>query len=74
MKRIIFKYRSSKYKRFTGGLLFAVIAVIALALCQIGIAGNEEQITVVMHFCVAVLSMLMGFVTMFRDNKYPKQI
>jgi phosphomevalonate kinase len=74
MKRIIFKYRSSKYRRFTGGLIFAVIAVIALALCQLSIIDNQEQMTVVIYFCIAVISMLMGFVAMFRDSKAPKQI
>jgi len=68
MKRIISKYRSSKFKRFANGLLFAAISAMALALCKLGIIYNQELIIVLMHFCLAILSMTLGFVSMFYES------
>lgn len=69
MKKFIQKYRFSKYKRFTSGLLFAVIALIALYLCICDIynqvvSGGE----IILPFVVAILSMSLGFLAMFHKN------
>ena len=43
MKNIVYKYRISKFKRFTSGLLFAIIAIIALILCLVDISNNSTK-------------------------------
>lgn len=65
MKKYISKIRSSKFKRFAEGFLFAVISVIALLLCQSAIYNNQKQLIVLTYYAIAVLSMAMGFVAMF---------
>jgi hypothetical protein len=72
MKRIVYKYRVSKFKRFTEGLLFAVISAIAFALCLAGISSGAAQEDIIVPFCFGGISMLMGFVSMFRRNELPK--
>jgi hypothetical protein len=74
MKRIVIRYRCSKYRCFTGGLLFALISGLSLLLCFSGI--NNHKVTgfeVVIPFFIAVFSMILGFVTMFRHNYVSKE-
>ncbi|MDF2539348.1 MAG: hypothetical protein K0S76_2369 [Herbinix sp.] len=69
MKRIVQKYRICKFKRITDGLVFAVISVIALTLCLTDILDHTTSLyDIILPFVVAVISMLMGFVVMFREN------
>ena len=69
MKRMIQKYRFSKYKRFTNGLLFAVISMTALYLCISDIYGKtENSFEIMFPFVVALISMFLGFLTMFHSN------
>ena len=73
MKRLVTKYKVSKYKRVTSGLLFAFITVIALALCLIEItAHTETKADILLPFAISIVSMLMGLVSMFynKDEKY----
>ena len=74
MKRIICRYQSSKFKRFVSGLLFAVIALIALGLCQTGISAKQEQFVIFIYFAIAILSMTMGFISMFHEKKNVKHL
>jgi choline-glycine betaine transporter len=74
MRRIVYRYRISKFKRFTNGLLFALISVAALMLCLTDISNPATaQVEIILPFSVAILSMLMGFITMFRNNEVPKE-
>ncbi len=69
MKKIVIRYRCSKYRRFTGGLLFALISGMSLLLCFSGIYKYQDTgFEVVFPFFVAVFSMILGFITMFRRN------
>jgi hypothetical protein len=69
MKKIVQKYRFSKFRRFTNGLMFAIISVIALTLCLIDISDHSASMTeIILPFATAVISMLMGFLTMFRED------
>jgi hypothetical protein len=74
MKKIVHKYRVSKFKCFMSGMLFAVISVIALALCLTDIykqtAVNTE---IILPFTIAIISMLMGLFSMFKNNEVPKE-
>lgn len=74
MKKIMHRYNTSKYNRFTGGLLFAVISIIALILCISDISDNPaSKAEIVIPFIIAVVSLLSGFVIMFRRNEIPKE-
>ncbi len=69
MKKIVKKYQISKFRCFLNGLTFAMITVIALVLCLININGHTEvKGEVLLPFVIAIISMLMGFITMFRSN------
>jgi uncharacterized membrane protein YtjA (UPF0391 family) len=72
MKRMVYRYRFSKFRCFLNGLIFAVISMIALLLCLSDIskaAGSE----VILPFFIAIISMLLGIVSMFRDNGLRKE-
>lgn len=70
MKKIVHKYRKSKFKRFTEGMLFAIISVIALTLCLTDISDiATSQIDIILPFCIAIISLLLGFNAMFRKNE-----
>lgn len=72
MKRIVYKYRISKYTRFTEGLLFAVIAGVALMLCLAQISADAAFGDILLPFGIGIISMLMGFISMFRRREIPK--
>ncbi|MGB4659666.1 MAG: hypothetical protein WBI07_10820 [Mobilitalea sp.] len=75
MKKIVKRYQISKFNRFTNGLIFAVIAIIALSLCLIDIVNNNSsQTAVILPFGIAIISMLFGFYAMFRNNTVIKEI
>jgi hypothetical protein len=73
MKRLVYKYRTNKFKRFTEGLLFAVITMIALSLCLTAILNHTAQEEIILPFCMAIISMLMGIVAMFGRSEIPKE-
>jgi lipopolysaccharide export LptBFGC system permease protein LptF len=73
MKRIVYKYRISKFKRFAEGLLFAVLTVIALALCLAAISRNTTDTIIILPFCAAIVCMLMGLRSMFFNSEVPKE-
>ena len=74
MKKIVIRYRYSKYRRFTGGLLFALISTVSLLLCFSGIYEyHDTGFEVVLPFFIAIISMILGFVTMFRQNYVTKE-
>lgn len=73
MGKIVRKYRISKFKRFLNGLLFALISGAALWLCiseKSDYPGARAEIIV--PFLVAVISIILGFVTMFRQPEATK--
>lgn len=69
MKKIVIRYRCSKYRSFTGGLLFALISCVALLLCFSGLEKYQDTgMRILVPFIVAIISMVLGFVTMFRRS------
>ncbi|MDD3174803.1 MAG: hypothetical protein PHF63_14310 [Herbinix sp.] len=74
MKKIVHNYRISKYSRFTSGLLFAVISAVALILCvSYTYSQTNSRFGISLTFAIAIFSLLMGMVSMFRNNEVPKE-
>lgn len=74
MKKIVYKYQVSKYRRFTNGLLFASITLAALVLCLIDIFDHSiDKADIILPFCIAIISMTLGFISMFGDNGVPER-
>ncbi len=74
MKKMMTRYRCSKYRSFTGGLLFALISCVALLLCFSGLKGyqNTGINHILLPFIIAIISMILGFVTMFHHSYVTK--
>ncbi|WP_197661703.1 hypothetical protein [Mobilitalea sibirica] len=72
MKKLVLKYRISKFKCFANGLLFAGITLIALILCVSDLTNNTSSKHAMFPFMIAIISLLMGFVTMFYHRKQPR--
>ncbi len=74
MKNIVYRYQISKFKRFANGLMFALISIIGLSLCLVDIFNNTiVSAGIFFPFSIAILSMLMGLVTMFKNQEVPKR-
>ncbi|MDF2943726.1 MAG: hypothetical protein K0S01_2584 [Herbinix sp.] len=74
MKKIVYKYKISKFKRFTSGLLFAIISTIALTLCLTDIPQpSASQAEIILPFMIAIISMFLGLFSMFRDGEVRKE-
>ncbi len=70
MKKIVYKYRISKFKRFANGLLFAIISCTALILCFSGKTADPIPKTdILLPFTIAAISLILGFFTMFHQEK-----
>jgi hypothetical protein len=74
MRKLIYQYNNYKYKRFTNGLLFAVISSTALLLCLSGIYfRTADRFHIMLFFAVAAVSLFMGLYSMFCKNKNAKE-
>jgi hypothetical protein len=73
MGKIVKKYRFSKFKRFADGLMFALISSVAIWLCINGMSDYPDaRSEIILPFIVAVISMILGFVTMIRHPEPAK--
>jgi hypothetical protein len=54
------------------GLIFAIISIIALTLCVLNILDNTNT-HIILPFLIGVISMTLGFCTMFWERSTPKQ-
>lgn len=71
MRRIVNQFKISKFKRITEGLIFAVISCISIILCLLYISNSKAtNMEIFVPFIIALISLLLGFVTMFRDYSY----
>lgn len=69
MKKIVRRYRISKFKCFMNGLTFALLSVAALTLCLTNMNNLQDtKAAVILPFFIAVLSIVLGFVTMLRTG------
>lgn len=73
MKKIIRKYRFSKFKRFMNGLVFAIISSVALFHCLSYMEQPaSSQINILMNFFIATVSIGLGLFSMFYSRKTRK--
>lgn len=69
MKKLMNKYRYSKFKRCANGLLFALISTISLAHCLSELMDKKSASAgTVLPFIIAIVSLLIGLVSLFREN------
>ncbi len=74
MRRMVYRYRISKFKRFMNGMVFGLISIIALLLCMSDISSySTMRSDVILPFFVAIVSMLLGLFSMLRDQTRPKE-
>ncbi len=74
MKRMVYRYRISKFKRCMNGMIFGLISIIALALCMSDISqSTSTEPGIVLSFFIAIVSMLLGLFTMLRDQTVSKE-
>jgi predicted permease len=66
------KYQLRKFKRFASGLIFAIISTIALVLCLADMNANSQS-RMFLCFSIAAVSLLMGLISMFRNDEAPKE-
>ena len=73
MKKMVNRYRISKFHRFMNGLVFGIISVIALLLCLSSITVYQSSDTnVILWFLISICSMLLGLFSMFRTKEGQK--
>lgn len=74
MRRMVKKYKFSKFKCFLNGLIFASISLISLLLCMSEITVySAEPAEVIPPFFIAIISMLLGLFSMFYNNNIGKE-
>ncbi len=70
MKKMVNRYKISKFKRFLNGLVFGIISVIALLLCLSSITVyRSTDANVILWFFLSIFSMLMGLFSMFKTKE-----
>jgi hypothetical protein len=73
MKKMVNRYRISKFHRFMNGLVFGIISVIALLLCLSSITVYQSSdANVILWFLISICSMLLGLFSMFRTKEGQK--
>lgn len=74
MRRVVYRYKISKFKRCMNGMMFALISIIALLLCMSDISRNTaSQYEVILPFFIAIISMLLGLFTMLHETGKTKE-
>lgn len=74
MRKVVYRYKISKFKRCMNGMMFALISIIALILCMSDIShSTSTQLEVILPFFIAIVSMFMGLFTMLHDNGRTKE-
>lgn len=67
MKKIWRSYRINKFRCFVNSMAFAIITAMALYLCIMNIYSKTETNTaILLPFFTAILSIILGVITMFR--------
>lgn len=74
MRRMVKKYKISKFKCFMNGMIFASISLISLILCVSEITVySAEPSEVILPFFIAIISMLLGLFSMFYNKNISKE-
>ena len=74
MRKMVNRYKISKFKCFMNGLTFALISLTAVALCfyELSVYSDGES-QALLTFFIAMISMLLGLFTMFRKKNIHKE-
>lgn len=73
MRNFMYKYRSNKFRCFLNGLIFALLSIIAMYLCvNFLMDKTATRLDVLFPFILSVISMLLGFISMFRINAFSR--
>ncbi|MDF2486530.1 MAG: hypothetical protein K0R46_2698 [Herbinix sp.] len=74
MKRMVYRYKISKFNRFMNGMVFALISMIALILCMSDITqSSANESGVIFPFFISIVSLSLGLFTMLRDKQIRKE-
>lgn len=69
MKRMVYRYRISKFKRCMNGTIFGLISFVALVLCMSDLTRySSTEAGVVLPFFIAIVSMIMGLFSMLHGQ------
>ena len=69
MKRMVYRYKISKFKRCMNGMIFGFISIVALLLCLSDLSHYTSATTeVILPFFIAIVSMILGLFTMLREQ------
>ncbi|NLO08325.1 MAG: hypothetical protein GX129_00430 [Clostridiales bacterium] len=75
MRNFLSKYRTSKFRCFLNGLIFAGFSMIAMFLCvNFLMDKSATRIEVLIPFALSIISMLLGFASMFKTERLSKNI
>lgn len=67
MRNLIGRYRSSKFRCFLSGLVFAILSLGAMFLCVTLLTDKTAtRLEILLSFGLSVLSMSLGFISMLR--------
>lgn len=67
MRKLISRYKTSKFRCFLKGLIFAVLSLGAMFLCvNLLMDKTATKLEILLPFGLSVLSMSLGFVSMLR--------
>lgn len=70
MKRMVYRYKISKFKCIMNGLVFGVISVITLLHCLYSITVYRSTAPDgILWFLISICSMLMGLISMFKTKE-----
>ena len=74
MRRMVYRYKVSKFKRCMNGTIFGLISIMALALCLSEISRySSTETEVILPFFIAIFSMALGLFSMLRDQTRTKE-
>ncbi|MBB2183043.1 hypothetical protein H0486_09145 [Lachnospiraceae bacterium MD1] len=74
MKRLIRSNHIRKFKVLLGGLLYALISIVALILCLSEMTKySSPQPEILLPFGVAMISMILGIHSMFGKGQLQKE-
>jgi hypothetical protein len=74
MRRMVKRYKFSKFKCFFNGMIFACISMLALLLCMSGITvSSKEPSEIILPFFISMISMLLGLYSMFYHKDIRKR-
>lgn len=74
MRKILHKYRLSKFKCFVNGLLYAIISMVALILCLTYIFTQADaQVKISLTFGTACISLLLGLLSILGSIEVPSE-